>query len=220
MGHSETLRRSDGERVSMSFYTERVFPRLCDRAMRNRHLAPYRRRVIGAAEGRVLEIGSGSGLNLPFYGGRVREVFALEPGARMIGLARRKSRMGTVPVMFIEASAEQIPLERGSVDTVVMTWTLCSIPHAPEALAEMRRVLRPAGRLVFVEHGASPDPRVRRWQDRLTPAWQGLSGGCHLNRPIRALIETSGFAIEQIATGYMPGPKPLTFMSEGCARPL
>ena len=203
----------------MGFYTDLVLPRLCDLAMRNRHLVPYRRRVIGAAQGRVLEIGSGSGLNLPFYGDRVQEVLALEPGARTITLACRKSRVGTVPAAFIEASAEEIPLDSGSVDTVVTTWTLCTIAHAPAALAEMRRVLRRRGRLLFVEHGASPDPRVRRWQDRLTPAWQVLSGGCHLNRPIRDLIETSGFHIDQFATGYMPGPKPLTFMSEGSARP-
>ncbi len=202
----------------MSFYTDRVFPRLCDLAMRNRYLAAYRRRVIGAAEGRVLEVGSGSGLNLPLYGERVREVIALEPGARMIALARRKSPLGAVPVAFVEASAEEIPLDGGSVDTVVMTWTLCTIPHAPEALAEMRRVLRRGGRLLFVEHGASPDPRVRRWQDRLTPAWKVLSGGCHLNRPVRELIDASGFQIERVATGYMPGPKPITFMSEGSAR--
>ncbi|EQD48150.1 Methyltransferase type 11, partial [mine drainage metagenome] len=93
-----------------------------------------------------------------------------------------------------------------------------TIPHAPEALAEMRRVLRRGGRLLFVEHGASPDPRVRRWQDRLTPAWKVLSGGCHLNRPVRELIDASGFQIERVATGYMPGPKPITFMSEGSAR--
>ena len=203
----------------MSLYTDRLFPRLCDLAMRNRHLAAYRRRVIGAAEGRVLEVGSGSGLNLPFYGERVRAVLALEPAARMITLARRKSRPGAVPVEFIEASAESLPLDSGSVDTVVTTWTLCTIPHASAALAEMRRVLKRGGRLLFAEHGASPDPRVRRWQDRLTPAWKAMSGGCHLNRPVRALIEANGFQIDAFATGYMPGPKPFTFMSEGSARP-
>ncbi len=203
----------------MGIYSDFLLPRLCDLAMRSHRFVPYRQRVIAAAEGRVLEIGSGSGLNLPFYAERVREVLALEPDARMMSLARARSRACTVPCAFIEASAEKIPLDSGCVDTVVTTWTLCSIPHAPAALAEMRRVLRKDGRLLFVEHGASLDPRVRRWQDRLTPAWKRLSGGCHLNRPIRHLIEISGFRIDRLASGYMPGPKPLTFMSEGSARP-
>ncbi len=203
----------------MGIYSGFLLPRLCDLAMRSHRFVPYRQRVIAAAEGRVLEIGSGSGLNLPFYGGRVREVIALEPDARLMSLARGRSLAGAVPRAFIEASAERIPLDSGSVDTVVTTWTLCSIPHAPAALEEMRRVLRRDGRLLFVEHGASPDPRVHRWQDRLTPAWKRLSGGCHLNRPIRLLIETGGFQIDRLTSGYMPGPKPLTFMSEGSARP-
>lgn len=106
------------------------------------------------------------------------------------------------------------------MDTVVTTWTLCTIPHADRALAEMRRVLRPAGRLLFVEHGLSPDARVRGcWQDRLTPLWKRLGGGCHVNRPVAELIESAGFAIERLENGYMKGPKPMTFMYEGCARP-
>lgn len=201
----------------MGFYNDIILPRLCDFAMRNRLLVPIRERVIGAAEGRVLEIGVGSGLNLPFYRPPVREVLALEPAPRLVAMARTASH--GMPVSFLEASAEAIPLDDHCVDTIVTTWTMCSIPHAAAALAELRRVLRPSGKLLFVEHGLAPDEGVRRWQDRLTPAWRRISGGCHLNRPIRSMIEGAGFRIDQIETGYLPGPKPMTFMYEGRARP-
>jgi ubiquinone/menaquinone biosynthesis C-methylase UbiE len=122
-------------------------------------------------------------------------------------------------VDFIEGSAEEVPLEKASFDTVVTTWTLCTIPDADRALREMRRVLKPGGRLLFVEHGRAPDPKVVWWQDRLTPIWKLIGGGCHLNRPISSLIEGAGFRFERLETNYMPGPKPMTFMYEGSARP-
>ena len=203
----------------MGFYGDIILPRLCDLAMRNKRLVPFRERVIGAAEGRVLEIGVGSGLNLPFYRPPVREVLALEPAPRLVTMARSASHGAGIPVSFLEASAEAIPLEHHCVDTIVTTWTLCSIPRAAAALADMRRVLRPGGKLLFVEHGLAPDEGVRRWQDLMTPAWRSISGGCHLNRPIRSMIEGAGFRIDRIETGYMPGPKPMTFMYEGSARP-
>lgn len=203
----------------MSFYGDCIVPRLVDLAMRNRRLLPYRERVIAAAEGRVLEVGIGSGLNLPFYGAATREILGLEPAPRLLAMARNAAGRASSPVRFIEGSAEAIPLESGSVDTVVTTWTLCTIPDAPRALQDMRRVLKPGGALLFVEHGLAPEPRVRRWQDWLTPAWKRIGGGCHLNRPIRRLIEDAGFGIERIETGYMNGPKPMTFMYEGRARP-
>ena len=202
----------------MAFYSDIILPRLCDLAMRNKQLRPYRERVIGAAEGRVLEIGVGSGRNLPFYRSPVTELLALEPAPKLIAMAQHAPRPGT-PVNFIEASAEAIPLDDRSVDTVVTAWTLCSIPDAGIALTEMRRVLRPGGQLLFVEHGMAPDRNVRRWQDWLTPAWKCISGGCHLNRPISKMIEATGFRIERVETGYMPGPKAMTFMYEGRARP-
>ena len=204
----------------MGFYSDIILPRLCDLAMRNKQLVPFRERVIGAAEGRVLEVGVGSGINLPFYRPPVREVLALEPAPRLVTMARSASHVTSMPVSFLEASAEAIPLDKHSVDTIVTTWTLCSIPQAATALADMRRVLRPGGKLLFVEHGLAPDEAVRRWQDRLTPAWRYISGGCHLNRPIRSLIEGAGFRIDRIETGYMPGPKLMTFMYEGSARPM
>ncbi len=203
----------------MSFYNDRILPWLCDRAMRNRRLVPYRERVVSAAEGCVLEIGIGSGLNLPFYPAQTREVLGLDPGRRLIDMAHHAARNSRLHVSFIEASAEAIPLEDHSVDTVLTTWTLCTIPKASAALGEMRRVLKPHGRLLFVEHGLAPDWRVRKWQDRLTPIWSHVSGGCHLNRPVRMLIEGAGFRFDRLETGYMPGPAPMAFMYEGSARP-
>ncbi|MDX0190385.1 methyltransferase domain-containing protein [Sinorhizobium meliloti] len=202
----------------MGIYRDVILPKLCDLSMRNERLHPYRERVIGAAEGRVLEIGCGSGLNLPFYRKEVREILALEPDPNLLAMARQLPDAG-MPVNFIEASAEAIPLDDRSVDTVVTTWTLCTIPGSHAALSEMRRVLKPQGRLVFVEHGLSPDRGVRWWQDSLTPVWRRISSGCHLNRPIRSMIEDAGFRIDRIETGYMRGPKPMTFMYEGSARP-
>jgi ubiquinone/menaquinone biosynthesis C-methylase UbiE len=203
----------------MGFYDDYILPGLINLAMRNKELRPFRERVVSAAEGRVLEIGVGSGMNLPFYRPPVREVLALEPAPRLMTMAKSASRATSIPVKFLEASAEAIPLDEHSVDTIVTTWTLCSIPLVPTALTEMRRVLRPGGKLLFVEHGLAPDEGVRRWQDRLTPIWRRIGGGCHLNRPIRGMIEGAGFRIDRIETGYIPGPKPMTFMYEGSARP-
>jgi len=203
----------------MSFYQEQIVPLLISLAMRQKNLAAYRRRVVPAAEGRVLEIGVGSGLNLPLYGANVRQVIGLDPSAKLLRMARRAGSRVARPVEFVEGSAEQIPLETASVDTVVMTWTLCSIPDPVGALRDMRRVLKPGGRLLFVEHGLAPDPNVVRWQDRLTPVWKRIGGGCHLNRAIGSLIERAGFRLDRLETGYMRGPKPLTFMYEGSAQP-
>jgi ubiquinone/menaquinone biosynthesis C-methylase UbiE len=122
-------------------------------------------------------------------------------------------------VHFIEGSAEAIPLDKATIDTVVTTWTLCTIPAVVQALQEMRRVLKSGGQLLFAEHGLAPEQGVRKWQDGLTPLWKRISGGCHLNRPIRNLIESAGFNITAIETGYATGPKPMAFMYEGRARP-
>jgi ubiquinone/menaquinone biosynthesis C-methylase UbiE len=203
----------------MGFYNDIVLPKLCHLAMRNPRLVSYRERIIAAADGRVLEVGIGSGLNLPFYPAAVQEIIGLEPSPRLVAIARKAAQETVCPVTFLEDSAEAIPLGNRSIDTIVTTWTLCSIPRAATALSEMRRVLKPGGRLLFVEHGLAPDEAVRKWQAWLTPAWKRLSGGCHLNRPIRTMIEDAGFHLDQLKTGYMPGPKPMTFMYEGAARP-
>jgi ubiquinone/menaquinone biosynthesis C-methylase UbiE len=202
----------------MGFYQDQILPHVIDLAMRQRNLAAYRSRVVPAAEGRVLEIGIGSGLNLPFYSQKAELVIGLDPSPKLLSMARHTGRPASGPVEFVEGSAEAIPLEDRSVDTVVTTWTLCSIPDAPRSLCEMRRVLKPGGRLLFVEHGRAPDPSVRWWQDRLTPAWKRIGGGCHLNRAIGTLIDGAGFQFERIATDYMRGPRPMSFMYEGSAR--
>lgn len=203
----------------MNFYQNQILPQLIDRAMRRRDLSEYRNRVISAAEGRVLEIGIGSGLNLPFYPATVQRVIGLDPSRQLLAIARDAAQRTSTPIEFIETSAETIPLSDRSVDTVVTTWTLCSIPDPTQALGEMRRVLRPGGRLLFVEHGRAPDIGVRWWQDRLTPSWKHLSGGCHLNRAISEMIESAGFRFERLAVGYLHGRNPMAFMYEGAARP-
>jgi ubiquinone/menaquinone biosynthesis C-methylase UbiE len=186
--------------------------------MRQTIFNEYRRRALQPAEGRVLEIGIGSGLNLPFYGSRVTHVIGLEPSPKLLSMTIRTGHAASLPLELLQASADAIPLENESVDTVVSTWTLCSIPDVTGALAEIRRVLRKEGRFLFVEHGLSPSRDVSRWQHRLTPVWKRIAGGCHLNRPIAQLIDGTGFRVERITTGYMTGPKPMTFMYEGSAR--
>ncbi len=203
----------------MGFYQEQIIPLLINLTMRQRRLAEYRSRVVPAAEGRVVEIGIGSGLNLPFYSRNVEEIVGLDPSPKLLLMARRHPQPDASPVELVEGSAEAIPLANASTDTVVTTWTLCSIPDVERALAEMRRVLKPGGRLLFVEHGRALEANVRWWQDHLSPVWERLSGGCHLNRAIGTLIEGAGFQFERIETGYMSGPKPMTFMYEGSARP-
>ena len=203
----------------MSFYQRRVLPCLVHLAMRQKQLLPFRRRVIGEAEGRILEIGVGSGLNLPLYRSAARAVIGIEPSPELLRMARRRAAGISVPVEFLETSAEAIPLDAGSVDAVVTTWTLCTIPDAPRALAEMRRVLKPGGALLFVEHGRAPEPGVARWQDRLDPLWSRFAGGCHLNRKIDDLICGSGFRIDRLEHARMSGPRTHGFLYEGRARP-
>lgn len=203
----------------MSFYNDRILPHLINLTMRNREFVPYRERVLCHAQGRVLEIGIGSGLNLPHYGSRVEEIIGLEPAPRLIEMAKRAARGCKAPVTFMSGSAQSIPIDDHSIDTVVSTWTLCSIPDAHGALCEMRRVLKAGGQLLFVEHGLAPDDEIQRWQNRLTPLWKRIGGGCHLNRPIGGLIESAGFNMNKLQTGYGKGARPMAFFYEGCATP-
>lgn len=201
----------------MGVYQHWILPRLIHVVMRRADLADYRRQVVTAAAGGVLEIGIGSGLNLPFYGPAVREIVGIDPSPELLERARRAAAGLTLPVELVEAPAEALPLDSRSVDAVVMTWTLCSIPDPHQALHEIRRVLKPEGRLLFVEHGRAPEPSVVRWQDRLTPVWRRISGGCHLNRPVDRLIHDGGLRIDRLDTGYFKGPRPLSYIYEGSA---
>jgi ubiquinone/menaquinone biosynthesis C-methylase UbiE len=173
------------------------------------------------ARGRVLEVGVGSGLNFPFYDtSRVTRVFGLDPSLELTRMARESADDLAVPVEFIPLPGEEIPLDRASVDTVLITYTLCSIADARLALSEMRRVLAPGGKLIFCEHGASPDSKVLRRQRRLNPIWRRLSGGCHLDRDIPALLKESSFLIDDMRAEYIRGWKPASFNYWGSARPV
>src|SRR5262249_55418562 len=190
----------------MSLYSRHVLPLLTHLAMSKKTLAAERARWVPMASGVVLEIGVGSGLNVPFYTSSVRRLYALEPSEELRRMAAPRAGRAGFPVEFLAASAESIPLPAASVDVVATTWTLCTIEDAGRALREFRRVLRPEGRLIFVEHGHSPDGRVARWQDRLTPIWLRVAGGCRLNRSIDRMLEEGGFAIETLECGYIRGP--------------
>lgn len=203
----------------MNVYERWVLPPLLDLVMRQRQIEKYRRELIPAARGRVLEVGIGSGLNLPFYAASVNTVVGLDPSERLLSMARRRAAKADVPVDLMQGSATAIPLDNASVDMVVMTWTLCSIPDPLAALREMRRVLKPGGVLLFVEHGLSPEPGIARWQHRLTPVWRHISGGCHLDRKVDDLIRAGGFEVAELKTEYAQGPRPMTYMYEGKARP-
>jgi ubiquinone/menaquinone biosynthesis C-methylase UbiE len=202
----------------VNVYEKYVLPRLIHLGMRSKTSTAERRRFIPLASGTVLEVGVGSGLNLPFYGPKVQKLYALDPSLELWKMARKRIREAPFPVEFLAASAERIPLEDISVDTVVTTWTLCTIPNPLQALSKMRRVLKPKGRLIFVEHGHSPDPGVLAWQNRLTPVWRRIGGGCHLNRKIDELIADAGFCITQIDRRYSRGPRPMTYLYKGLAQ--
>jgi ubiquinone/menaquinone biosynthesis C-methylase UbiE len=196
----------------LGIYQRWVLPRLIHAGMRSRRLEPLRDRQIAQAHGRVLEIGIGSGLNLPFYRRDLELVVGVDPSLELLTMARKHTAWLHFPVKLLHGPAETLQLEDHSIDSVVMTWTLCSVASPGRVLAEARRVLRPGGTLIFVEHGRAPEAAVRRWQDRLTPVWRRLAGGCHLNRPIDDLIREAGFAIAEIETGYLvKGPRIATF---------
>jgi ubiquinone/menaquinone biosynthesis C-methylase UbiE len=199
-------------------YERRILPRLIDFGMRSKRLAALRERVVGEAQGRVLEIGIGSGVNLPFYRRGVEAVLGIDPSPELLALARPHAAWVHFPVELHRGSAEEVPLDDGAVDSVVMTWTLCSIADPARALGEIRRVLRPGGALLFVEHGQAPEPEVARWQGRLTPIWRKIAGGCHLDRPIGQLIGAAGLRLAALDAGYLvKGPRPFTFHYRGRA---
>lgn len=185
--------------------------------MRGKVTTARRVELVPGAGGVVLEVGVGSGLNLPFYSPAVKRLYGIDPSSELLAMARKKLERLTFPVELRPESAEQLSLERESVDTIVMTWTLCSIPDPASALREMRRVLKPQGRMIFIEHGLAPDASVRAWQDRLQPIWGKFAGGCHLNRRIDELLLVGGFRLAELRTAYLPGPRPFTYTYEGYA---
>jgi ubiquinone/menaquinone biosynthesis C-methylase UbiE len=200
-------------------YSRLLLPRLVQLACSTGAVTRQRTIWVPRARGRVLEIGFGSGLNLPHYrASAVKELVGLEPSLGMARLAQRLVREAPFPVRLLQAGAESIPLESESVDTVVVTYSLCSVEAPEAALAEVRRVLKPRGRLVFCEHGASPDRPVRRWQDRVTPVWRRFAGGCHLNRDVPGMIRDAGFQLRELDAGYLPGWKPAAWNTAGFAR--
>ena len=201
----------------MGFYRERILPRIVDQFMAGEEFVPHRRDCLSGASGVVLEVGFGSGLNLPFYPSDVRKLYALDPARLGRELATGRLADCPFPVEFVDLEGENIPLAGDSVDAVVCTWTLCTIPQPGQALRQIGRVLKPGGGFHFVEHGLSGDPDVARWQDRLTPFHRLYAGGCHLNREIDAIILEAGFELERMENVYMCGPRIGSYLYKGLA---
>jgi ubiquinone/menaquinone biosynthesis C-methylase UbiE len=203
----------------VSFYHHYLFPHLLDFAMANRAFRKPRSRTLAPARGRILEIGFGTGMNLKYYPESVTRIEAIDPDLDLDRFSGPRIAASRIDVDFHHLDAEHLPFEPESFDTVVSTLTLCSIPDVVHALGEIRRVLKPGGQFLFLEHGRSPDAPVTRWQDRLNRAWMPLAGGCHLNRPIRALIEDAGLEIGPARTYYLKrAPRFVGFLTEGVAR--
>ena len=203
----------------MGFYERHVLPRLINWGMDTEIARAERAELVPLARGVVLEVGVGSGLNLPYYGEGVQRLYALDPSLALKAMAAARVDAAPFPVDLVGMAAESIPLDDRSVDTVLTTWTLCTIPEVTVALGEMRRVLRPDGRLIFVEHGRAPEARIAGWQDRLNPIQRRLAGGCNLNRKIDELIAGAGFRITRIEADYLKGPKPWSYTYKGLATP-
>ncbi len=200
----------------MGFYDEHVLPRIIDLAL-GKAQDPTRAKIAARLEGEVLEVGFGSGRNLPHLPSAVTKLLAVEPAALGRKLAAPRIAASPVPVEVIGLDGQDLPLDDASVDHALITWSLCTIPDVDRALREVHRVLRPGGMLHFVEHGRSPNPATARWQDRLTPLWGRIAGGCHLNRPIREHIEAASFEIVDLDTYSMGGPDVIGYSYRGRA---
>jgi SAM-dependent methyltransferase len=201
----------------MGWYEERILPRVVDLALSSSEFDKMRGRVAAGLSGEVLEVGFGSGRNMPHLPGAVTRLRAVDPAALGRRLAAKRLAQSPIPIEFVGLDGADLPLEDNSVDHVLTTWTLCTIPAVERALREFRRVLRPGGALHFIEHGLAPDARVARWQGRLNPIQKRVAGGCHLNRPIDRLIEGAGFETEKLDRYYASGPKPYVCQYEGVA---
>jgi ubiquinone/menaquinone biosynthesis C-methylase UbiE len=204
----------------MGFYDSKILPPILDFMMRQPPIMKQREKVVPMARGRVLEIGIGSGLNLQFYdSGKLEKLWGLEPSPQLRERAAKRADEAHVELEFLNLGAEEIPIDDASCDTVLVTYTLCTIPDVASALREMRRVLKPTGSLIFCEHGKAPDASVRQWQDRINGVWGKFAGGCNLNRDIPALIADAGMRVQNLETMYLPGPRPMTFNYWGSAVP-
>ncbi|HVU74566.1 MAG TPA: class I SAM-dependent methyltransferase [Mycobacteriales bacterium] len=204
----------------MGFYDDRVLPHVINAVMNTKQTRAIRARVCDGLRGDVVEIGFGTGHNLPFLSGEVRRLRAVEPSGVGVRLAAERIARSRVPVEVVGLDGQHLPMEDASADAVLCTWSLCTIPDPVTAVREARRVLRPGGRFHFVEHGRAPDEGVRRWQDRLNGLQQRVGGGCNLNRDIPAILEAGGLAVGRLDTYYGKGePKPYAAMYEGVAIP-
>lgn len=189
-----------------SFYGRFILPRLLKCACSTPPIMKQRVKIVPQAQGRVLELGIGMGMNLRFYDvARVTEVMGVDPSPELRDIAGAAERDPRLSVRFEDGTAEALPFEDKTFDTVVCTFTLCSVCAPPQALAEARRVLKPAGRFLYCEHGLAPDPGVAKWQRRIEPVWKRMAGGCHLTRPVTSAIQAAGFTVEQVDTMYLPG---------------
>ena len=196
----------------MTFYERYCLPRLLDLACGVRPVRRQRDKVVPLARGEVLEVGIGTGLNLPHYRAeQIERIWGLDPATRMNRTTRKRLCGTGLDLELLALSAERIPVENDRFDTVVLTYTLCSIPDPVAALREMKRTLRPGGRLLFCEHGLAPEPSIARWQRRLTPAWRRIAGDCHMDRDVPALLDAAGFKVDDLQQGYIPGPRVLTY---------
>lgn len=203
----------------MNFYDERILPHVINCTCGMKAIERQRGKVVPLAKGEVLEIGMGSGLNLKYYNPeKVSKVWGLEPSLGMQRKAEKNLSESPVPVEWLVAGCEAIPLPDDSIDTVMLTYVLCTIPDWATALIEIRRVLKPTGTLVFCEHGEAPEPNVRKWQDRINPMWKKIAGGCNLNRPIPKMLMDGGFHIDDLQQHHVPGPKIATYQYYGTCR--
>ena len=198
--------------MTPNWYERHILPTALDIACGMPMISRMRQLVVPLAQGRVLEVGIGTGLNMRHYDkSRVTHITGLDPALQMHPLAKERIARAGLDVELVGLSAEKLPLPDASIDTVLMTYTLCTIADPHAALLEMRRVLAPHGKLLYCEHGRAPDASVQRWQTRLQPLWGKLAGGCHLGRDMPALLRGAGFALPDLQTGYVTGPRPFTF---------